>query len=213
MARIIVAQADGSETAIEAIEESTEFDSVGGDHAIAEGELHEETHAGEEHGSEIFPPFDASTYPSQLLWLAITFAALYFVMRKIALPRIGEILEERRDRIEGDLAEAERLRQKTDQAIASYEAALAEARSNAHAIAEEAGAENKTKLDAERSKVESNLSKKVSAAEDRIAATKAEALGHVDEIAATTAQAVVAQLVGKVPVKAARDAVAKVSKE
>ena len=121
--------------------------------------------------------------------------------------------EERRDRIEGDLAEAERLRQKTDQAIASYEAALAEARSNAHGIAEAARAENKTKLDTARSKVEANLAKKVASAEERIAATKAEAMGHVDEIAADTAQAVVAQLIGKVPVKAARDAVAKASKE
>lgn len=179
-----------------------------------DGETHEVVGAhGEEHVTGVFPPFDASTYPSQLLWLAITFAALYFIMKRVALPRIGEILEERRDRIEGDLAEAERLRQKTDQAIASYEAALAEARSNAHKIAEQARGENKAKLDAERAKVEANLSKKVAAAEERIAETKAEAMGHVDEIAAETAQAVVAQLVGKVPVKSARDAVAKVSKE
>ena len=179
-----------------------------------DGETHEVVGAhGEEHVTGVFPPFDASTYPSQLRWLAITFAALYFIMKRVALPRIGEILEERRDRIEGDLAEAERLRQKTDQAIASYEAALAEARSNAHKIAEKARGENKAKLDAERAKVEANLSKKVAAAEERIAETKAEAMGHVDEIAAETAQAVVAQLVGKVPVKSARDAVAKVSKE
>ena len=179
-----------------------------------DGETHEVVGAhGEEHVTGVFPPFDASTYPSQLLWLAITFAALYFIMKRVALPRIGEILEERRDRIEGDLAEAERLRQKTDQAIASYGAALAEARSNAHKIAEQARGENKAKLDAERAKVEANLSKKVAAAEERIAETKAEAMGHVDEIAAETAQAVVAQLVGKVPVKSARDAVAKVSKE
>ncbi|SDG40021.1 F0F1 ATP synthase subunit B [Pelagibacterium luteolum] len=176
-----------------------------------DGETHETIGVdGEEHVSGVFPPFDATTYPSQLLWLVISFAALYFIMKKVALPRIGVILEERRDRIEGDLAEAERLRQKTDQAIASYEAALAEARSNAHAIAEQARGENKTKLDAERSKVEANLVKKVAAAEERISATKAEAMGHVDEIAAETAQAVVAQLIGKVPVKAARDAVAKV---
>lgn len=178
------------------------------------GETHEVVGvAGEEHVTGVFPPFDATTFPSQLLWLAISFAALYFTMKKIALPRVAEILEERRDRIEGDLAEAERLRQKTDQAIASYEAALAEARSNAHAIAEAARAENKAKLDAARTKVETNLAKKVTAAEDRIAETKTEALGHVGEIATETAQAIVAQLMGKVPVKAARDAVAKASKE
>lgn len=179
-----------------------------------DGQTHTEIGAhGDEHVTGVFPPLDATTYPSQLLWLAITFAILFFVLKKIALPRIGEIIEERRDRIEGDLAEAERLRQKTDQAIASYEAALADARANAHKIAENAREENKAKLDAARAKVEANLSKKVAEAETRIAATKAEALGHVDEIAADTAQAVVAQLMGAVPESAAREAVAKVSKE
>ncbi|WP_338607555.1 F0F1 ATP synthase subunit B [Pelagibacterium nitratireducens] len=209
----MISQVQAQETALEEAVEPLE------DHIISleespDGETHEVVGAdGGEHVSGVFPPFDATTFPSQLLWLAITFAALYFVMKKLALPRIGEILEERRDRIEGDLAEAERLRQKTDQAIASYEAALAEARSNAHGIAEAARAENKTKLDTARSKVEANLAKKVASAEERIAATKAETMGHVDEIAADTAQAVVAQLIGKVPVKAARDAVAKASKE
>lgn len=179
-----------------------------------DGQTHTEIGVhGDEHVTGVFPPLDATTYPSQLLWLAITFAILFFVLKKIALPRIGEIIEERRDRIEGDLAEAERLRQKTDQAIASYEAALADARANAHKIAENAREENKAKLDAARAKVEANLSKKVAEAETRIAATKAEALGHVDEIAADTAQAVVAQLMGAVPESAAREAVAKVSKE
>ncbi|WP_421952537.1 F0F1 ATP synthase subunit B [Pelagibacterium sp.] len=209
----MISQVQAQETPLQEAIEPLE-DHIVSLEASPDGETHEVIGAqGEEHVSGVFPPFDATTFPSQLLWLAITFAALYFVMKKLALPRIGEILEERRDRIEGDLAEAERLRQKTDQAIASYEAALAAARSNAHGIAEAARAENKTKLDAARSKVEANLAKKVASAEERIAATKAQAMGHVDEIAADTAQAVVAQLVGKVPVKAARDAVAKASKE
>lgn len=213
MAPMIVAQAEGIETAPVTVEEPIEFESVGGDHALPEGALQQEIQVANESSTEIFPPFDASTFPSQILWLLITFAALYFVMKRIALPRISDILEERRDRIEGDLAEAERLRQKTDQAIASYEAALAEARSNAHAIAEASRTESKAKLDAARAKVEANLALKVTTSEERIAATKAEALGHVDEIATETAQAVVAQLIGNVSDKAARDAVAKVSKE
>src|SRR5690606_6941621 len=209
----MISQVQAQETAVEEAVEPLESNIVSLEES-PDGETHEVIGAGgEEHVTGVFPPFDATTYPSQLLWLAITFAALYFVMKRVARPRIGEILEERRDRIEGDLAEAERLRQKTDQAIASYEAALAEARSNAHAIAEAARAENKAKLDAARTKVETNLAKKVTAAEDRIAETKTEALGHVGEIATETAQAIVAQLMGKVPVKAARDAVAKASKE
>lgn len=209
----MISQVQAQETEVEEAVEPLESNIISLEES-PDGETHEVVGvAGEEHVTGVFPPFDATTFPSQLLWLAITFAALYFVMKRVALPRIGEILEERRDRIEGDLAEAERLRQKTDQAIASYEAALAEARSNAHKIAEAARAENKTKLDAARSKVEANLTKKVTEAEARIAATKTEALGHVDEIATETAQAVVAQLVGNVSAADAREAVVKVSKE
>ncbi|WP_332718550.1 F0F1 ATP synthase subunit B [Pelagibacterium mangrovi] len=209
----MISQVQAQEAAVEEAVEPLESNIVSLEES-PDGETHEVVGAaGEEHVTGVFPPFDATTYPSQLLWLVITFAALYFVMKRVALPRIGEILEERRDRIEGDLAEAERLRQKTDQAIASYEAALAEARANAHKIAEAARAENKTKLDAARAKVEANLAKKVTEAEARIAETKTEALGHVDEIATETAQAVVAQLVGNVSDADAREAVVKVSKE
>ncbi|MCD7059262.1 F0F1 ATP synthase subunit B [Pelagibacterium xiamenense] len=214
MARILIAQADGSEAELHVpAEDQIQFDEVGGDHSQPEGHVIEGTEAHGGGHTDVFPPFDASTFPSQILWLAISFAALYFIMSRIALPRIGEILEVRRDRIEGDLAEADRLRQKTDQAIASYEEALSDARSKAHEIAEKTRSEIKADLDAKRAKVEADLSKKMSAAEARIAETKTEALGHVDAIAAETAQALVGQLVGKVPVKAARDAVAKVTKE
>ena len=54
-------------------------------------------------GEKIFPPFDQSLYPSQLLWLLITFGLFYFLMSRMVLPRIASILEVRRDRISQDL--------------------------------------------------------------------------------------------------------------
>lgn len=209
----MVSQVQAQETELEQAIEPLESEIVSIEDS-PDGETHEVVGVGgEEHVVGVFPPFDATTFPSQLLWLAISFGALYLIMKRVALPRIGEILEERRDRIEGDLAEADRLRQKTDQAIASYEAALAAARSKAHAIAEETRAANKAKLDKKRTEKEAELSKKVAAAEVSINEAKSTAMSHISEIAAETAQAVVAQLLGKVPVKAARDAVAKASKE
>ena len=159
-----------------------------------------------------FPPFDASTFASQILWLVICFGALYLIISRVAIPRIGGIIDTRRDKIEGDLAEADRLRQETDKAIADYEAALAAARQKAHGIAEETRAGVKADLDAKRAKVEGELAQKVSAAEAGIQSSKQEALGHVDEIAADTAAALVARLTGSVTAEAARAAVASLVK-
>jgi len=158
----------------------------------------------------IFPPFDSSTYGAQLFWLAITFGALYIIMSKVALPRIGEILEVRRDRIEGDLAEAERLRQKTDQAIESYEAELAQSKAKAHEIAEETRNKIKDELASKRSEVEADLAKKLTNAESRIQKTKTEALSNVGEIATDTVIDLVSKLSSKINKKAASDAVAKI---
>jgi F-type H+-transporting ATPase subunit b len=204
---IIVAQAEetahGEETAVTA----------GTEGGSADGELHTSTEAdgGEEH-AVTFPPFDATTFASQLLWLALTFGVLYLMMSKLALPRIGEILEVRRDRIEGDLAEADRLRQKTDQAIEAYEAELADARQKAHAIAEERRGEVKAELEKSRAEVEAELGDRMAVAEARIQQTKDEALKNVDDIAAETAAALVSQIGGKVTAKEARAAVNSVVK-
>lgn len=174
-----------------------------------------DTHATTEAGghSDVFPPFDPATFPSQLLWLAICFAALYLLMSKVALPRMGSIIDDRRARIDADLAAAEASQQKTDAAIASYEAALADARSKARGIAAETAETIKAELDTKRKAVETDLSEKVTVAEGRIASTKAAAMAHVDEIASETAQAVVTQLVGDIPSDSVRAAVAKASKE
>lgn len=180
-------------------------------HAAADTHATTEAHGEGDHGG-VFPPFDPSTFGPQLFWLAITFAVLYVLMSRVALPRIGEILETRRDRIEGDLAEADRLRQKTDQAIEAYETALADARKSAHGIAEGTREKLKAELDAKRHDMEAELAGRVATAEARIKDTKADALKAVDEIAAETAQALVAQVAGKVSIKAARDAVAQVIK-
>lgn len=209
----MLSQAQAQEPVLEEITEPLESDIISLEDS-PDGETHVEIGAdGGEHVTGVFPPFDSTTFASQLLWLAIAFGLLYLMMKRVALPRIGSILEERRDRIDGDIAEAARLQQKTDAAIESYETALAQARTNAHAIAEETRGKIRAELDVKRKSVEENLAGKVTEAEGRIAQTKAAALGHVDEIAADIAQSVVAQLAGSVTEAAAKDAVAKVSKE
>jgi F-type H+-transporting ATPase subunit b len=162
------------------------------------GETHTETGVahGDEHASGVFPPFDQTTFASQLLWLAITFGLFYLLMSKVVIPRIGSILETRHDRIAQDLDEASRLKAEADAAIASYEQDLASARAKGNAIASTARDEAKAKADAERAKIEASLQEKIAGAETRIAEIKAKALADVGAIAEETTAAVVEQLIG-----------------
>jgi F-type H+-transporting ATPase subunit b len=158
-------------------------------------ETNTETHVPQgEPGGSNFPPFDSTTFPSQLLWLAITFGIFYYLMSKVALPRIGSVLEDRRDRIEGDLAEAERLKRETDEAIASYEQALADARQKAHGIAQETRDKLNRGVEDKRAKAEANLNDKLGKAEERIAGIKTAALAQVSDIAVETTGALVESL-------------------
>jgi F-type H+-transporting ATPase subunit b len=210
---IIVAQADAVQNGVVAPAEEHATDAAA-THDAADAHATTETHASTEAHAEggHFPPFDPAGFGGQLLWLAITFGALYLLMSRVALPQIGSIIDTRRARIDGDLAEAERLRKETEKASAAYEAALAEARKNAQAIAEETRASIKADIDNRRADVEAGLNTRISEAEARIAATKAAAMANVDDIAAETAQAVVARIAGDATVEEARDAVAAVQK-
>jgi F-type H+-transporting ATPase subunit b len=143
-----------------------------------------------------FPPFDPSHFPSQLLWLAITFGVFYFLISKLISPRIGGIIATREGRIAGDLAEAKRMKDEADAAVAKYEQELAEARAKAQGIARQAADAAKAEADAERARLEADLSKKISDAEASIAAIKDKALAEVATVAEDTATEIVEQLTG-----------------
>lgn len=143
-----------------------------------------------------FPPFDATTFPSQLLWLAISFGLLYLLMSRVALPRIGRILEERHDRIADDLEEANKHKAESEAAQAAYEKALTEARTKANTIAGETRNRLAADSDANRKALEAELAAKLATAEQRIATTKTEAMGHVRGIAVDTTDAIVSTLIG-----------------
>jgi len=151
-----------------------------------------------EHGAG-FPPFNAETFPSQLLWLALIFLALYLLMSRIALPRVGSILEARRQRIKEDLAEAQRFKDASDAAIASHEKALAEARARAQALANETRAKAAAAAEARRKEVDAKLHARITEAEKAIAGTRSAALANVRSIASEAAGAIVERLTGTAP--------------
>ena len=116
--------------------------------------------------------------------------------RTSALPRIANVLEERRDRIASDLDKARQLKRRTEEAIAAYEQAIAEARAKAHTMAQEARDRLRAEIESERAEVETEIAAKTTEAEARIQASKEAALGHVNEVAADAATEIVKTLIG-----------------
>ena len=143
------------------------------------------------------PQLNFQDFAPQLFWLAVSFVVLYLIMSRIALPRVGSILEERSNRIAADLAAAAQLREDTEKAIADYEEALADAKARAQQIAREAREKMTADIEQERATVDKQISEKMADAEERITSLKESALGHVDEIAVETTEALIARLLGK----------------
>ena len=152
-------------------------------------------HDGGSHG-KVFPPLKFDTFAPQIIWLAIVYALLYTVLKRVALPRVGEVIEERAERVRRDLELAEKLKADTAQALANYEQALGEARAKANAIVKDMREKLSTEVEAEKTKVEVQINEKLAQAEKSIADTKAKALASVDAISADVAGDIVSRLIG-----------------
>jgi len=164
-------------------------------------------------GEHTFPPFNAHTFPSQLFWLVISFVLLYALMAKWALPQVAGVIDGRQKGIAGDLAEADRLKRQSEEAIAAYEKALADARANAQAIANATREKQAAEAEATRRRLEDELNSKLAESDKAIAATKQAAMANVRGIAQDTAAAIVERLIGTAPGdKAVADAVSDVLK-
>ena len=157
------------------------------------------TNAHTEHpggGKPQFPPFNKETFASQLVWFVIFFIALYVLIGRFAIPRLGGIIEARRGRVEGDLAEANKLRDQSDAALKAYEKSLADARNRAQTLANETRDKLNAEAEEARKKLETELNLKLAEAEKTIAATKTAAMANVRGIATEAAAAIVTRLTG-----------------
>ena len=146
-----------------------------------------------------FPPFNKETFASQIFWFVITFVLLYLLMSRIALPRVGAIVDARSGKIAGDLADAQKLKDETDQAVAGYEKKLADARTNAQSIAGQTRNKLMGEAEERRKTLEAKLTDRLHEAEKTIAQTKTQAMSNVRGIATETASAIVERLIGTKP--------------
>jgi F-type H+-transporting ATPase subunit b len=159
------------------------------------------------------PQLDISTFSTQIVWLVITFSALFLVMWQVAVPRISDALEQRQKRMDDNLNKAAEFKKEAEAAIEAYEKSLAEAREAAHFAIADANAtlleEAKTK-DAELGR---KLKLMLSASEESIAKAMEDAMGNVnkvsEEIAAAAAEKLLGEAVGVGIVSIALDVTSK----
>lgn len=143
------------------------------------------------------PQLDFSTFPNQIFWLVITLIVIYFVMSRVALPRISAILAERQGTITNDIAAAEELKAKALEAEAAYEKALVDARAEANKIVADAKEEIQAELDAEMRKADAEIAAQTAESEKAISEIQAGAMDAVKDVAKDVAKDIVAAMGGK----------------
>jgi F-type H+-transporting ATPase subunit b len=142
------------------------------------------------------PQLDISTWPSQLFWLVVLFGVGYVVMAKLVTPRIGAVLEERRQTLDGDLDKARSASEDAASSRAKYEADLEKARAEAAEFARQAAAEATRTAEAAEAKTVKKLAEKTAKAEAKLVEAKNSALANLNEVAAAAAVEAVAAIAG-----------------
>lgn len=164
-------------------------------------------HGAAEAASPGMPQLDFSTFPNQIFWLVVTLIVIYFVLSRVALPRIASVLAERQGTITNDIAAAEDLKAKAAEAEKAYDKALADARAEAGRIAAEAKAEMQAEVEAAMAKADAEIAARTAESEARITEIRQGAAAAIAEVARDTAKAVVAAMGVDVDAKAVDAAV------
>lgn len=145
------------------------------------------------------PQLNTETYASQVFWLLIAFVVLYMLMSRVFLPRIGGVIEERRQRIADDFDKAAELKRQAEEAEDAYRQALADARARASRIAQDTREQIDEQIKEMQAETDAKLQAEITAAETRIEEASAKAAATVKEAARETTREVVMALIDETP--------------
>jgi len=159
--------------------------------------------AAEEGGGGGMPQLDPSSFPSQIFWLVVSFAILFLLMWKVALPRVGEVIEQRQQKVSADLDRAEKLKAEVEQISADYEKLLSDARSEANEEIRKVEASIKTSQEKKLHNHDTQIAVMISEAEERIASARKAAMEEIRDVATDAAMSAVEKLIGQSPDKKA----------
>jgi len=145
------------------------------------------------------PQLDPKNFSSQLIWLTITFVILYALMAKVALPKIGEVLEERQNKIDDNLAKAEELKSQSDAAAQAYETSLSDARTKAHDAIRDVKDKAYAEAAVRQSELNADLQTKIASAEQAINKARDAAMSGITDVATDVAASAIEKLIGEAP--------------
>ena len=145
------------------------------------------------------PQLVFADYAPQVVWLVITFVALYFVLSRLALPGIARTLGARENRLQGDLSSAETLKAEADASLAAYQKAIADARAKAQAEMKQVAADMAAEAAKREAAFAAEVNSRTKAAEASIAAAKKAAMGDIRGMASDVARQLVGRLAGTEP--------------
>jgi len=145
------------------------------------------------------PQLDPKNFSSQLIWLTITFVILYALMAKVALPKIGEVLEERQNKIDDNLAKAEELKSQSDAAAQAYETSLSDARTKAHDAIRDVKDKAYAEAAVRQSELNADLQTKIASAEQAINKARDAAMSGITNVATDVAASAIEKLIGEAP--------------
>ncbi len=157
---IVIAQADGGQTELAPVQDAHSTETLGQEDLA--------------HAEKGMPQLDPAIYPNLIFWLVLALVALYFILSRVALPRIGTVMGERNDAISNDIEEAAALKRRAEEAEAAYNAALAKARDEAHKIAAASKAEIDKELATLLAKADADIGARTAESEKRIGEIHAE---------------------------------------
>ena len=146
------------------------------------------------------PQFDlANVFLPQLFWLSVLFAILYFGVVRLTLPKLGNVMEERENKVSGDIELAEKAKLASDKLNEDYQIGLASARDEARKMLADAKSKAAASVEKKSANAQKKADETIAAAQVEIEKARASAMQEIEAVAADGASSIVERLTGKAP--------------
>jgi F-type H+-transporting ATPase subunit b len=142
------------------------------------------------------PQLQPHDFAPQLIWLALIFASLFYVLSRRVLPRIEQVLSERKSRISGDLESARDAQRQSEMAMERYETELAAARTKGQAVMRASREKLEAELSGKRGSLDQQLAARAAETEKRIHGILEQASGEMETMTSGVVSDIVKKLAG-----------------